>query len=103
MQNLIAKDAGNKGMGEESTRVYVLLLAMEFCRNEDCARKGRLMPLHDFSYCKIRGRIYRRGWCKRCEAERDRVRRSDKTQTKKAKEQRGAAEFNRMMAIWRRP
>ncbi len=82
----------------------ILFLDLRICGNESCMSGGALLPMAMFSYCRIKGRIYRRSWCKVCEAERERRRHHEVVKMKQAREDAETASFSRMMKkFWRVP
>lgn len=82
----------------------ILFLDLRICGNESCVSGGALLPMAMFSYCRIKGRIYRRSWCKVCEAERERRRHHEVVKMKQAREDAETASFSRMMKkFWRVP
>lgn len=82
----------------------VLFLDLRICGNESCASGGALLPVAMFSYCRIKGRIYRRSWCKVCEAERERRRHHEVVKMRQVREDAETASFSRMMKrFWRVP
>lgn len=82
----------------------ILFLDLRICGNESCMSGGALLPMAMFSYCRIKGRVYRRSWCKVCEAERERRRHHEVVKIKQAREDAEAANFSQMMKqFWRMP
>lgn len=54
--------------------VTFMMLDVKKCSNPDCTVPLSYMPVSFFSSCRMNGRIYRRSWCKFCEAARERKR-----------------------------
>lgn len=57
------------------------LVFTERCGNETCQK---MQPISMFSTSKVNGKIYRRSWCKSCEAERERIRYKDVVRVREA-------------------
>lgn len=84
---------------ENQLEIEFFRIELRRCTNSGCEK---LFPLCMFSKNTVHGKEYRRGWCKFCEASRERRRHTDR-RVHGSKEERDVATVASMMRRFLRP